>query len=210
MKKILIVAIIGVALFQFKSNFFSFSDEGAFDSKGNPAVWVFTFDGCGNACDSAIKTLEKRGIEYIEFDSMSDKGREQLKKIGATQSLFPLIVSGNKHLVASREMNIVSFLAETLGDDVLYPAERNVMVGHFYDDNTPAVIMYGASWCGYCKKMREYFSENDIEYTELDAEGEAQSAFMILKGNGFPLVYIGYRRIDGANIKLFEESYREL
>jgi len=107
-------------------------------------------------------------------------------------------------------MHIISALAEGIGVNTLTSYEQRVMESHFYDDGTPAIVMYGASWCGYCKKMREYFNTNDIQFTELDAESTAKSEYAALKGPGFPLIYIGYRRIEGANIKLIEKTMQEL
>ena len=36
--------------------------------------------------------------------------------------------------------------------------------------NAGEVIMYGASWCGYCRKAREYFTDKGISYREYDIE----------------------------------------
>ena len=57
--------------------------------------------------------------------------------------------------------------------------------------------------------MRNYFNKNNIQFTELDTEGAALTDFTILKVGGYPLIYIGYRRIIGVNIKLLEETRKE-
>ncbi|MFO7602738.1 MAG: glutaredoxin domain-containing protein [Gammaproteobacteria bacterium] len=123
---------------------------------------------------------------------------------------FPIIAVGHRRVEGDDAMQIVSALAEGLGPEFLTPMERRVMQGHFYKDGTPAVVMYGAPWCGYCKQMREYFKSNKIEFTELDAETEAKTHYAALKGGGYPLIYVGYRRIEGANIRLFEQTLKEL
>lgn len=208
MKKLFIIIFIGCALYLLKPDLFSFSERGAFDEEGNPQAWIFTFDECGKNCDNAVAILDKR-VEYKEFNVSGESGRKQLNDIGGGNN-FPLLVIGTHKSVVSEKMQIISVLAETLGTDVLTSREQQVMSSHFYDDNSPAVVMYGASWCGYCKKMRIYFDKNDIQYTELDAEGDAQASFSILNGSGFPLIYIGYRRINGANINLVEKTIKEL
>ena len=208
MKKIMIALLVGGTLFYFKPELFSFSSQDAFDSNGNPQVWIFTFDQCGKPCTQAISLLDKR-VEYKEFN-MSDKNSKKLLQQLGGGNQFPYIVIGNRHLEYNGQMFIVSALAEVLGTEYLTAYEQRVMESHFYDDGTPAVVMYGASWCGYCKKMRNYFDNNNIEFTELDAEVSAKSEYAALQGTGFPLIYIGYRRIQGANIKHVEKTIAEL
>ena len=207
MKKLLFLLLIVAAAYFSKPELFMFSEKGAFDSDDNPQVWLFTFDDCGKPCDSIASMLDKR-VEYTEFNAYDEIGKQYLQKVGGSQG-FPLTVIGKQKVLGSDTMKILSTLAEVIGSDTLTSSEQSVMTGHFYEDDTPAIVMYGASWCGYCKKMRNYFEENGIDYTELDAENEAKDAFATLKGNGFPLIYIGYRRISGANIKQVEQIINE-
>lgn len=208
MKSIFILLIIAASLYYFKPELFNFSTNGAFDSNGNPQVWLFTFDQCGKPCNDALLTLNNR-VEYIEYNASDSDGKEKLKSIGGSNH-FPLLLIGNQKIETNNKWKIVSTLAEVMGEDTLTPNERRVFQGHFYEDGSPAVIMYGASWCGYCKKMREYFIKNEIQFTELDAEGAAKSEYTALNGTGFPLIYVGYRRIQGANIAHFEKIINEL
>lgn len=73
------------------------------------------------------------------------------------------------------------------------------MDNHFDENGRPLVVMYGTTWCPYCKKQREYFRSQDIAYTELDPEKSdtAKTAYTILQGGGYPLTYVGYRRFSG-------------
>ncbi|MCK5386401.1 MAG: hypothetical protein KAJ39_04405, partial [Gammaproteobacteria bacterium] len=82
---------------------------------------------------------------------------------------FPLIVIGNQRVKYNTEMQIVSSLAENIGLEAVSRSEQRVLQSHFYEDGTPAIIMYGTSWCPGCKKMRNYFNKNDIQFTELKA-----------------------------------------
>lgn len=208
MKNIIIILLIGISLFYFKPELFSFSNNGAFDKDGKPQVWAFTFNECGKPCDQAISILNER-TEYIEFNVSGNSGRQRLSEVGGGNR-FPIIIIGDRRLEDNNRMHIISALAEDIGVSTLTAYEQRVMGNHFYDDGTPAIVMYGASWCGYCKKMREYFNAHDIQFTELDAEISAKSEYAALRGGGFPLIYIGYRRIEGANIKLVEKTMKEL
>ena len=157
MKNIIIIIIIGICIYFFKPNLFSFSGNGAFDKNGNPQAWVFTFNQCGKPCDDAISILDKR-FEYTEYNISEKSGKQQLENIGGSNH-FPLLLIGNQRIESNDKWKIISALAEEVGEQTLTHNERRVLQGHFYEDGSPAVIMYGASWCGYCKKMREYFEK---------------------------------------------------
>ena len=207
MKKLFLIVISVVAVYYIKPGLFTFSTDGAFDENGNAAVWVFTIDQCGKPCKKAISILDKR-VDYVEFNVSSEKGKMQLLKIGGSNQ-FPLIVAGNRRILGDNKMFIVATLAEGIGTHAVTPSERRVLESHFYDDGTPAIVMYGTSWCPGCKKLREYFNNKNIEFIELDAEGSARTDFNILMGGGYPLTYIGYRRIIGLNVGLIEETMNE-
>lgn len=71
------------------------------------------------------------------------------------------------------------------------------------------VIMYATSWCGYCKKARKYFAENNIAYTEYDIEKDAQAKrkYDAFSGKGVPVIFVGQKRMNGFNISDFNELY---
>ena len=68
------------------------------------------------------------------------------------------------------------------------------------------VVMYSASWCGYCKKARAYFKENDIAYTDYDIEADrfAKINYDRLGGRGVPLILVGDKQMRGFSIASFE------
>lgn len=72
------------------------------------------------------------------------------------------------------------------------------------------VVMYGTSWCGYCKKARIYFKSNNIDFTDLDVEtnATAKAQFNALGGGGVPVILVGNMRINGFNETTFEEFYK--
>lgn len=68
------------------------------------------------------------------------------------------------------------------------------------------VVLYATDWCGYCKKTRKFFKENNIAYVEFDieksAEGKAQ--YQSLNGRGVPLVIVKGKLIRGYNPGLMQ------
>src|SRR5580692_6083999 len=61
------------------------------------------------------------------------------------------------------------------------------------------VIVYGTSWCGYCKKTREYLHSLNVEYTFYDIENSdvGKRKYEALGVRGVPIIIIGSQRIEG-------------
>jgi glutaredoxin/ribosomal protein L37AE/L43A len=66
-------------------------------------------------------------------------------------------------------------------------------------DGQPTVILYSASWCGYCRAAREFFIQNGIAYSEHDMEKSAAGieGYRKLGGGGVPIILIGGEKIRG-------------
>lgn len=76
--------------------------------------------------------------------------------------------------------------------------------------NEKPVVLYGTSWCSYCKSARAYLRSHNIEFTDYDIETSeiAQKKFKALKGKGVPLIFVGKVRIDGYDEKTLEKALR--
>ncbi len=80
--------------------------------------------------------------------------------------------------------------------------------------NRPAakpVVMYGAAWCGYCKRARRYFDTHGVAYREYDVEKDAAARreFERLGGHGVPLILVGEARLQGFSEGGFEQLYKQ-
>jgi len=71
------------------------------------------------------------------------------------------------------------------------------------------VVMYGASWCGYCRQARNYFQQNGIRYVEYDIEtnNRARREYDSIGGNGVPVILVGEKRINGFSVESFQAVY---
>jgi glutaredoxin len=199
MRKLIILVIVVVGGYQFNEHYINGSDVGAFDELGNPQTFVFTFNECGKPCDNALVLLDKRKIEY-ENVNLSD-GEEQFKRLekqGGGQNM-PILIIGSHRVVRYHRSRITSVLAEVYGRDVLRRAEANAMQDHFDSNGKPVLVMYGTKTCGYCKKAVRYFSDQDVDFKNMDIEenSRAKQAYQTLEGSGTPLIYVGFRRIEG-------------
>ena len=76
-------------------------------------------------------------------------------------------------------------------------------------ESRDGVIMYSASWCGYCKKARAYFSEKRIPYKEYDVETSEKGKrdYARLGAKGIPVILVGSKRLNGFSAKAFEQAY---
>lgn len=72
------------------------------------------------------------------------------------------------------------------------------------------VVMYSTSWCGACKRAKQYFNENGINYVEYDVETneKGKQDFRELGGRGVPVILVGNKRLNGFSASSFEKIYR--
>jgi glutaredoxin len=207
MKKLLFIALIGFGAWSAHNNGYSLlSKDGAFDEDGNPVVRVFVGPNCGQPCEDVKGTLAARHVEYDLVDISSPAGQEY----GIRR--YPLTMIGARQVLGNATDHLVGALAETYGDKVLNSAERRAMRGHFDSDGKPLVVLYGTQWCGYCKKQRAFFADNGIDFEDVDVEASAagKRAYDTLRGAGYPLIYVGYRRFHGYKEREIEDALAEL
>lgn len=71
------------------------------------------------------------------------------------------------------------------------------------------VVMYSTTWCGVCKRARNYFRANNIPFQEYDIENTERGRrdYARLNGRGVPIILYGKRRMDGFNAKRFSAWY---
>ena len=198
MKKILLLALLAFAGYKLHQNGYSLlSPSGAFDKKGNPLVVLFVGPGCAQTCDNVVAILDKRNVKFEQISVAGPDGAPVSNKYGITR--FPTTLVGKQEILGDDTTRITSALAEAYGKDVLTRTEQMAMNNHFDDQGKPKVVMYGTSWCPYCKQQREFFANNKIAFDEFDVEASKPNelAYNVLQGNGYPLTYVGYRRFAG-------------
>ena len=73
------------------------------------------------------------------------------------------------------------------------------------------VIMYGAEWCGVCKKAKRYFNSNNIAFTEYDIDKSAKGKreYEKLGGGGIPIILVGKKRMNGFSASSFQRLYQQ-
>lgn len=197
MLRILIVLAVIFGVYQVYTKGFQGSSSSALDKDGKPAVVLVVGPDCGEHCNSVRKLLDSRGVAFEEIDIAGPDGAPVENKYGITT--YPTTLIGKVKILGGDLPRINAVLAETYGDQMLSRAERSSMAGHFDAQGKPKVVLYGTAWCGYCKKQRELFDEKGIAFDDLDVETStsAMSAYQGLNGQGYPLIYVGYRRFDG-------------
>jgi glutaredoxin len=211
MKKIVILVLIVAAAYWGYMNYGSrLFGAGAFDAQGNPKVLLFTTDACGQPCKDVAVDLQRRNIAFEEVSVMTEEGRSRIGKFGVRQ--VPFTVIGRRTVLGSDLPMIESALAEVLGIDTLTPAVRDVMKNHFDVMGEPRVVLYGTTTCSYCTKMRAHMDSNKIVYQFMDVKGSssARREFDVLRGRGYPLVFVGYRRIDGYDAGKVDQAVKDL
>ena len=73
------------------------------------------------------------------------------------------------------------------------------------------LIMYSASWCGYCDKARAHFYENNIRFKEYDIEtsDKGRRDHENLEGRGVPFLVYGSKKMHGFSAAKFNQFYKK-
>ncbi len=48
----------------------------------------------------------------------------------------------------------------------------------------PKVTIYSTPTCPYCKMAKEFFKENNVDYTDIDVAGDSKAADEMIKKSG--------------------------
>lgn len=77
---------------------------------------------------------------------------------------------------------------------------KTVQISDIKHDN---IILYAASWCGYCQNIRQFFDKNNIKYIEYDIEKseKGRKQHEALKAEGVPVLDIKGTIIYGYDMK---------
>lgn len=201
MKKIIFLVIAVAALYHFKPELFPGSGaNGAFDSKGNPQVVVFTAKECNGACEKAVENLNDRkvGFQEVPLDGNEDNIK-RYKKLGGN-GVVPYVIVGSRSVQGFEKSMMTSVLAQSFGDKYLTRREQVYFNNHFSADGSPVIYIYGASWCTFCKALREELGKRKMDFVEVDVEAASDRAVMTdtMEIGGYPLTYVGYERVVGG------------
>lgn len=202
MKKIVIIFLIVGGFYQF-GLYDYFNQEGLYDGSGNAQTLMFTHKKCGKPCNDAKSLLSRRRIAFTEYKlDGNDENIKLWKQYGGVNS-FPNMIIGNEKVYGSYKGLIISRLALAYGETVLTATERDYMAKHFYADGRPKLVMYGASWCPYCKKLRKGLNKNRVNFLEIDVEKSPRRDAMTktMDIDGYPVVYYGYKRLVRSGLR---------
>jgi glutaredoxin len=72
------------------------------------------------------------------------------------------------------------------------------------------VVMLSATWCGTCKKAKQYFRRNGIPFLEYDIEKSSRGKRLYeqLGATGVPVILVGKKRMNGFSEAGFERLIR--
>ena len=206
MRKLILIIAVGVGVWYWQQGGLPFVEEaGAFDENRNPLVWIFTVDNCGKPCESGRNDLKRRRVSFeeklIDINDQNDENVALWKSLRSNNS-FPLIVAGAEKIVGSDRPAIAGILGKNFGDRYLSKTEKRYFEQHFYADGSPRIVMYGADWCGYCRKLRNELKANNVDFIEIDVEkrGDKERIAKTMGVYGYPTTWVGYSRVRGTNL----------
>ena len=203
-----LVAILSVSLLVVTA----FAGDQGMERRVEPGVGptpiLFVASDCGQGCIKLRKSLSQR-LYFREYDvSDGGAGSELYANLGGTGS-FPYLVIGDQRIAGNYPGELLSAIAIEFGAGPLSDEERAAFSRNFDERGEPRFVMYANEWCKFCDEARDYFQERGVELVEFDIEQDtsARKDFDVLYGRGTPLLYQGYKRVDGMNIPKIERNF---
>lgn len=82
----------------------------------------------------------------------------------------------------------------------------------YYPDTSTKVVLYGTKTCPYCQQTRDYLSERNIPYADVDVShaGKGQQDYRSFGETAVPVILIGNRRITGFKQSVIEAALEQL
>ena len=78
--------------------------------------------------------------------------------------------------------------------------------------NSPTVEIYETSWCGYCKKAKDFFRSRGIDFVTFDIEKDQQAAARMrtfTNRRAVPFVVINGQGISGYSVAAYEKALQD-
>ena len=78
--------------------------------------------------------------------------------------------------------------------------------------NAPTVEIYETSWCGYCKKAKNFFRSRGIKFKTYDIEKDTDAArrmMALTRRRAVPFVVINGHPIQGYSEQAYEQALRK-
>lgn len=203
MKKLFFLLIMGVAIWHYRADLpWNNNSSGAFNDDGSATALLFIAEDCGKPCTMIVSQLDRLHVAYesksIHYDNRDEVA--ELHRYTRGANILPVLVLGERVVRGYNESELPYDVADALGLEHLPTEQANIIsAAHFNADGSKKLVMYGTSWCGYCKKARELMDKEGIAYEEVDVErtGEGMRRFKVLGGGGYPLIFAGARRLSG-------------
>lgn len=210
MNKFIIFIIIAGLLWYFRADISSQDSSGNYSASGEIVPLFFTGNVCGKPCADMEKHLNKLHVNYEKkaIDPNSKDDLDELHQYTNGRNVLPVLVLGDRHIMEYNSFTLPFEIADTMGLNYLPDEqERIIREQHFTPDGRPKLVLYGTTWCGYCKKARDQLADAGVSYDNVDVEQSAENMrnFKELGGNGYPLIFVGARGMTGYSSQQLNE-----
>lgn len=94
---------------------------------------------------------------------------------------------------------LVGYYGQAMYRAIVPPARADCEQLDLAAPGSPRVVIYGTSWCDFCKLTRWHLEDLDVAYCEYDIERSdtGRADFEAMGGKALPLVRVEDERVDG-------------
>ncbi len=112
-------------------------------------------------------------------------------------------------IVLKPEINTVKGTDISVSDYLQTVQEKRAQAEKLKPKRDKPVVMYSTTWCGVCKRARQYFIANNIPFSEYDIEKSERGRkdYARLNGTGIPIILVGKKRMNGFSPGRFQRMY---
>lgn len=190
----LLVLIVVVLAFRLHHGWRHYTNAAPPADASDADVVLYTSDHCGDPCDASVDFLVSQNIRHrvINVDHDSE-ARGQLRNAGGG---VPMVVDGAR-VWSGYDPDFLEqwYLRRSANRQQL----EKLGLESAGERSIP--ILFGTSWCGYCRMTRQYFRAHNIPFRDIDIEqvpGAGAMEQQLFGGNPLPgivyadMLYAGY------------------
>ncbi len=168
-------------------------------------IVVFSFSGISEA--EMYKYVDEKGqMHYTNVPPQNDRSSGNVEKV---EPKGGVTIMGTEEEEPEPKPERSMSLIDILKDKLRWEKEQESEQTDEQDYSENQVDLYVTSWCGYCKRARNFLISKGIDFNEYDIEKDAEAArrkMELDRHRGVPFAVINGHKIHGWSQSAYERA----